>query len=389
MTSHGEGVPEVRVLHVHERAGFYGGVEQILYDTARGLAARGWPQGLLHADSAPQDEYLAAFESAGTDDALIASFAPDLLFLHKVEDPVRIAGLARRRPTVRMVHDHDLVCLRRHKYFPLNSRVCDRPAGLACYLNLCFIQRAARGSVLPIAFKGLGGVKAAIHAHREVRSLMVGSRWMARELTVNGLDPARIAIVPPIPAALAKSSPLPASDQPEVLFVGQVIRGKGVDLLLRALIQVPGEWHATIVGTGNHLDACRLLAQELGIAARVTFTGWVPHISLESYYAHAAVCVVPSRWPEPFGMVGVEAMARGRPVIGFAVGGIPDWLDDGVTGILVPEADTGALGAAIASLLADPRWAEALGQAGRARVRERFQPDQYLDRLMQVLGEAV
>ena len=171
--------------------------------------------------------------------------------------------------------------------------------------------------------------------------------------------------------------------------MGQVIRGKGVDLLLRALVQVPGEWHATIVGTGNHLDACRLLAQELGIAARVTFAGWVPHISLESYYAHAAVCVVPSRWPEPFGMVGVEAMARGRPVIGFAVGGIPDWLDDGVTGILVPEADTGALGAAIASLLANPRWATALGQAGLARVRERFQPDQYLDRLMQVLGEAV
>jgi glycosyltransferase involved in cell wall biosynthesis len=88
-------------------------------------------------------------------------------------------------------------------------------------------------------------------------------------------------------------------------------------------------------------------------------------------------------------MVGVEAMARGRPVIGFAVGGIPDWLDDGVTGILVPEADTDALGAAIASLLANPGWATALGQAGLARVRERFQPDQYLDRLEQVLGEAV
>jgi glycosyltransferase involved in cell wall biosynthesis len=211
---------------------------------------------------------------------------------------------------------------------------------------------------------------------------------MARELRINGLDPDRIAIVPPIPAALAEATPLPASGEPEVLFVGQVIRGKGVDLLLQALGQVPGDWHATIVGTGNHLDACRRLAETLGIAARVGFAGWVPHQALEPYYARAAVCVVPSRWPEPFGMVGVEAMARGRPVIGFAVGGIPDWLDDGVTGILIPEADTAALGAAIVELLAEPVRAEALGRAGVERVRDRFQPDQYLDRLMQILREA-
>jgi glycosyltransferase involved in cell wall biosynthesis len=87
-------------------------------------------------------------------------------------------------------------------------------------------------------------------------------------------------------------------------------------------------------------------------------------------------------------MVGVEAMARGRPVVGFAVGGIPDWLDDGVTGILVPEADTAVLGAAVAELLADPARAQALGRTGVEQVRERFQPDQYLDRLMQILGEA-
>ena len=287
-----------------------------------------------------------------------------------------------------MVHDHDLVCLRRHKYFPLTGRICDRPAGSACYLNLCCVQRAAPGSVLPIALKGLGQVKAAIRANREVRRLMVGSRWMERELVMNGLDPERVAIVPPIPAALADAQPVPPSREPEVLFVGQVIRGKGVDLLLKALVGVPDDWHATIVGTGNHLEACRALAGELKIAERVTFAGWVPHQDLESYYGRAAVCVVPSRWPEPFGMVGVEAMARGRPVVAFAVGGIPDWLADGVTGLLAPEADTGALGAAIASLLGDRERAAALGAAGLARVRAEFQPAHYLDRLMVILAEA-
>jgi glycosyltransferase involved in cell wall biosynthesis len=379
----------LRVLHVHERAGFYGGVEQILHDTARGLAARGWPQGLLHTDIDPQADFLSAFEQSGTGDDLIAAFAPDILFLHKVEDPARVAALARRHPTVRMVHDHDLVCLRRHKYFPLTGRVCDRPAGSACYIHLCCVQRAAPGSTLPIGLKGLGGVKAAIRAHRDVRRLMVGSHWMARELVMNALDPQRVAIVPPIPADLAEARPIPPSAEPEVLYVGQVIRGKGVDLMLKALARVSGDWHATVVGTGNHLDACRALARTLKIAERVTFAGWVPHQALENYYARAAVCVVPSRWPEPFGMVGVEAMARGRPVVAFAVGGIPDWLADGVTGILAPAADTAALGSAIAALLGDRERAAALGRAGLERVRTQFQPAHYLDRLIEILGAAV
>ncbi|KAA6183169.1 glycosyltransferase family 4 protein [Thiohalocapsa marina] len=381
----------LRILHVHERAGFYGGVEQILYDTACGLAARGWPQGLLHADPAPQHDYLTPFAWSGRDDRLIADLAPDVLFLHKLEEPAGVAALAAAYPTVRMVHDHDLVCLRRHKYLPLTGRICHHPAGMACYLNGCFVQRAAPGSRVPVRFKGLGGVKAAIRAHRAVRRLMVGSRWMRDELLMNGLDPERVVIVPPIPAALADARPIPpspSSTQPEILFVGQVIRGKGVDLLLQALAHVPGDWHATIVGTGNHLDTCRALAGKLGLAARVTFAGWVPHQALEPHYAQASLCVVPSRWPEPFGMVGVEAMARGRPVVAFGVGGIPDWLDDGKTGLLAPEADTEALGAAITRLLQDHDYARHLGQAGLERVQTRFRHEQYLDQIMAMLEAA-
>jgi glycosyltransferase involved in cell wall biosynthesis len=174
-----------------------------------------------------------------------------------------------------------------------------------------------------------------------------------------------------------------------VLFVGQVIRGKGVDLLLRALAEVPGHWHASIVGTGNHLSACKALAIKLDIAHRITFTGWVDHAALDDYYARASVTAVPSRWPEPFGMVGIEAMARGRPVVGFAVGGIPDWLEHGVTGLLAREADTATLAQNLARLLADPELAAMLGAKAAARVRERYRPDTCLDQLTAVLREAV
>jgi glycosyltransferase involved in cell wall biosynthesis len=375
----------MRVLHVHERAGFHGGVEQVLYDTARGLAGLGWPQGLLHGDPKPQSDFLAAFERASDDDDLLGDFAPDVLFLHKVERTDQVRHLAERLPTVRMVHDHDLVCMRSHKYFPISTRVCDRPAGIACYLHLCFVQKAGAGSRIPIRLAGVGERKRAIRAHAAVRRFLVGSEWMRRELVINGIPSESVEIVPPIPAALADIQTVPPSDAPEILFVGQVIRGKGVDLLLRALAEVPPPWHATVVGTGNHLDACRKLARQLGIDERVDFAGWVPHGELTRFYVDAALTVVPSRWPEPFGMVGIEAMARGRPVVGFAVGGIPDWLEDEVTGLLVPEADTGALATAIGRLLGDRSLRLRLGETAAQRVRQRFQPSAYLARLMQIL----
>jgi glycosyltransferase involved in cell wall biosynthesis len=378
----------MRVLHVHERAGFYGGVEQILHDIAAGLADRGLPQGLLHADPRPRSDYLGVFADSGTDTAVLERFQPDVLLLHKLQDPGRVADLAARFPTARMVHDHDLVCPRRHKYFPLSKRVCDRPAGAACWTHLCFVQRA-QGGPLPIKLKGTGEVRAALAAHVNVRRLIVGSRWMRDELRANGLPPARIRIVPPVPRSLARCEQQPPSSSPEVLYVGQVIRGKGVDLLLKALAQVPGEWHATVVGTGNHLDACKALAIKLDIAHRITFTGWVDHAALDAYYARASVSAVPSRWPEPFGMVGIEAMARGRPVVGFAVGGIPDWLDHGTTGLLAREADTDALADNLARLLADPELAALLGRRAAARVRERYSPDACLDQLTRVLRETV
>ena len=388
----------MRILHLNERAGVYGGVEQILRDMALGLAAAGHPQALLHDDPRPQADFLNAFEDCAGPfepyarpmaqlERSIARFRPDVLLIHKLDDTGVVAAASRLVPTARMIHDHDLVCLRRHKYFPIGHRICDKPAGMACYRHLCFIQRAKPGARLPVHLALVSTRRQAIAAHRDVRRFIVGSRWMRDELTMNGIDPARVEVLPPVPMALSKTSALAPSREPEVLFVGQVIRGKGVDLMLRALASVPPPWHATIVGTGNHLDTCKALASELGLAEQVEFAGWIDHSRLEQYYARAALSLVPSRWPEPFGMVGIEAMARGRPVVAFDAGGIPDWLDDGVTGLLAPQADVQTLGAHITRLLADPDLAARLGRQAATRVSERFRSDLFLRNLAAVLAD--
>ena len=377
----------MRILHVHDQAFFQGGVEQILFDTATGLSEKGCPQALLFSGEKIDESFSTPFECVSNDLSIIQSFKPDVALLHKVMDTARIMHLTEAVSTAHMVHDHDMVCPRRHKYFPLSLSVCDKPAGLSCYLNLCCVQTTGGDSLLPIKIEGTSKVKRQLQAAQNVQQFFVGSRYMKNELETNGILGDRIEIVHPVPAALQAPQAVPVSKTPGILFVGQVIRGKGVDLMLKALNRLSGDWQATIVGEGNHLDACKALAEQLGIANRVRFTGWIPHEELDDYYRSARLLVVPSRWPEPFGMVGIEAMARGRPVVAFANGGIPDWLDHGNTGFLVPEADLTGMASSIQALLDDASLAERMGEAGAAHVQSSFSHHTYLNQIKQQMDQ--
>jgi glycosyltransferase involved in cell wall biosynthesis len=165
-------------------------------------------------------------------------------------------------------------------------------------------------------------------------------------------------------------------DRAIVLFAGQIIERKGVADLLRAwsLVGTEATGRAELVlagedlaGGGEYRRAMERLAAELGCAAR--FVGFQPDVG--AWQLAADVAVVPS-WVEPLGLVVLEAMARGVPVIGCAVGGIPELIDPGQTGILIPPRSPEPLAAALRCLLADASLRQQLGAHGRQRCEERF-----------------
>ncbi len=155
-----------------------------------------------------------------------------------------------------------------------------------------------------------------------------------------------------------------------LLFVGRLTPIKGLETLFRALAVLKRDGLAAtrvrllVVGgaKGDPTDTARLrrLATELGVAAWVDFRGPQPQDVLPDYYAAADVCVMPSRY-ETFGMVALEAMACGIPVIASRAGSLAVTVQDGATGLLVTEGDVGALARAIAGLLTDDRRRAVLG----------------------------
>jgi glycosyltransferase involved in cell wall biosynthesis len=393
----------VRILFLHETCGYRGGVEQNVADTADGLTARGHACLLAYGVGVGRDAEAFRARFAGTaacEDlcaaapppeaaplaTLVARERPDVLYLHKVPSVVGCLPWLGRLPVLRMIHDHDLCCPRRHKYFAVTGRICHYGAGWRCWLDLAFLRRD-RSALGGVGVVDLFGHRAELRRHAALDALLVGSRFMREELIVNGIPPARVHIVPPVVRMAPPQASPPAAGH-RILYVGQLIRGKGVDLLLRALARLPLPVAADIAGTGNGLPALETQAARLGLADRVRFHGWTSRDDLEALYRGATVVAVPSRWAEPFGMIGLEAMQHGRPVVAFAVGGIPDWLEDGVTGLLVPEADVGGFARALGRVLTEPGLAARLGAQARARVAARFVFAEYLDRLEGLLRGA-
>jgi D-inositol-3-phosphate glycosyltransferase len=161
---------------------------------------------------------------------------------------------------------------------------------------------------------------------------------------------------------------------PRLVTVGRLVRRKGVDETVAALARVPGAELVVAGGTGpGDPDIARLarLADRVGVRGRVRFAGPVARSDVPALLrsADAVVCVP---WYEPFGMVPLEAMACGRPVVASAVGGLADTVVDGVTGVLVPPRDPRALATALRRLLAAPTVADGFGMAGRDRAEARY-----------------
>jgi glycosyltransferase involved in cell wall biosynthesis len=202
-----------------------------------------------------------------------------------------------------------------------------------------------------------------------------------RELARMSVPRERVTVVP-CGVDVAQFTPGPAlhapGGPPRLLVVGRLVERKGVDDVIRAMPRLPGVELVVAGGPpaeGLPVDpeAVRLqrTAEESGVQERVRLLGQISRAEMPALMRSADV-VVAVPWYEPFGIVPLEAMACGRPVVASAVGGLTDTVVDGVTGLLVPPRDPRRLASVVRDLLASPRLRTRLGRAGLARARAHY-----------------
>jgi glycosyltransferase involved in cell wall biosynthesis len=196
----------------------------------------------------------------------------------------------------------------------------------------------------------------------------LGERSARTVAELSGVSRERIRTIPSGVPDLPLEPLSRPTDGPVIGSLGRVERQKGFDILVRALPELP-DVTVVVVGDGSEREQLVGLADSLGVSDRITFTGWSDrarrHLTTFDLY------VQPSRL-EAQGLGIAEAMLAELPVVAAAVGGIPDVVVHGHTGLVVPPEDPPALAAAIRELLADPARMSEMGRRGRERALERF-----------------
>ena len=253
--------------------------------------------------------------------------------------------------TVCYIHDHEPICPRTYAYTPL-GRNCARPGGIWPCAFCAPLCRGWKGAIVRVLTQ-----RRRLRALSKFKKLVVISQFMKSRLVANGLPAEKIVVEPPNLDVLnaesqrsreSNSSTISASlrlcvEKIDLLYVGQLIRGKGVHLLLTAMARMRTPRTLDIVGTGTMEAKLKAQAAQLGLDGRVRFHGFQPNP--QEWMLRATCVVVPSFWQEPYGLVAAEAVALGCRVVAFAIGGLPEACDGKAT--LVPPGDITALATAL------------------------------------------
>ena len=306
------------ILYLGKYNGIIGGIERYMQKSAELLRNNGFNVHYLYTENGGRDPELfaAAFDSTAmfTLDNELLKMA-DMIIIHNIIPPELLKSLPADR-TFFFAHDHNIYCQRHHYYTPIGRTNCNRKRNPF----LCALCSLGRNAAPPL---------------KEYRKLpaLVLSDFMAENLRKNGFE--KVIKLPAFIKVVEKEHTFMPDGVLRILFLGQLIRGKGADLMLKSLAKLDVPFHCTIAGDGNDRAMLEKMVMDYKLQDKVHFTGFVSNP--ETLWDISDVFCFPIRWQEPFGLVGLEAIAHGIPVVAFDLGGVREWLVDIRNGSAVPE----------------------------------------------------
>jgi len=384
----------MNVLLVHNDYGDFSGEEAAMESLEAVLKSKGHSVGWMRRSSTEIDRMTfgrvrAFFRGIYSARArremrrLLSERRPDIVHVQNVFPLISPSVLVECRragvPVVMTLQNYRLVCptglhLR-------NGRVCEKCAGGNEYL--CVLYNCERSLFRSLGYALRNYVARKTRLFRDNVTLFICLTEFHRQRLIRVGYPEDRLVVLPNMTELPEPPSREAQVRPYVGYIGRISPEKGVPLLLEAARKMP-EVPFRAVG------ACERMP-ELSAAAppNFSFLGPLPHARTGQFYASSRFIVLPSTWFEGLPLVLLEAMAHFRPVVAPRIGGIPEVVDDGETGLLFQSGDVDALTKKIHELWHNPQLCERMGLAAREKVRSRYSPDAYYRGLMHIYEKAL
>jgi glycosyltransferase involved in cell wall biosynthesis len=350
----------------------------------------------------PDDSPMWCAEKIGSAAAIDAlrQWHPDVIYGHGLSDADVEAATVEAAPAVFFAHGYYGTCISGAKTFKYHDvHPCDRRFGWQCLMHF-YPHRCGGLNPLTMLHDFRRQTRRLVTL-RKYRAIVTASEHMREEYLRHGFVAQTVKVVPyPIdcePTPVISGIERKSERLSRLLFVGRMEELKGGSVLLDALPDVHRvigrPLHVAFVGDGSQrkkweAKAARLQAREPGL--NIEFTGWLQGAELRRAWYASDLLVVPSLWPEPFGLIGPEAAAYGLPAVGFDVGGISEWLRDGISGFLAsgnPPTASG-LAAAIVRSLIDPSEYVRLCQ-GAMQCAQSFSLGRHTAALLKIFSDTV
>jgi len=342
----------MKILIATSQRSIVGGVETYLQNVIPALYERGHQIAMLYdfdgsSDGATVDSpdrdlpvwFSGALREQPEQWRELTEWKADVVYSHGLGAADIEKKLQETFPVIRYVHGYWGTCTtgRKCHAFPA-IQSCERSFGPMC-LVLHYPRRC--GGLNPVLAWKMFQTERTNHALLAgYRAVLVASRHMHAEFARNGVRGEALRVVRlPLPGSTSDAAQIPRTPGSRLLFVGRLTDVKGVDFLIRAMAQAGAKLgrKLTLKVAGDGAERNKLQDLARREEAAVEFCGWIDNARKMELMRLADLLVVPSLWPEPFGLVGIEAASVGLPAAGFAAGGIPDWLIPGDTGELAPS----------------------------------------------------
>jgi glycosyltransferase involved in cell wall biosynthesis len=308
--------------------------------------------------------------------SVLKLFQPDIIHINNIDKKISpsILHLCENIPTVMTIHDYDLI-YPGAEYADIHD--CKLDYGVRCptctTLKSYILFRLKNLIRIPILKKYIN----IIIAPNKFMYKRVASQIKDIELTI-------------LNYGIYLNEFMPLKESKQILFVGRLEKVKGIYTLIYSFIKISKifkESRLLIAGDGKEMDNLFGLVKKLKLK-NVTFTGWLKDEELLALYESSDVLILPSIWDEPFGLVGIEAMSGGRPVIASRVGGIPDWLDDGKTGYLVDPGMPDQIAEKVIKLFSDRNLLIQMGKNARKRA-EQFSIEKHVEEIEKIYEQVI
>ena len=391
----------MKILHINGHLNFQGGIETYLLSLMPRLEELGHFQVVAfsegHAELAPHAHQIKGLSDFGAkaEKAGYAQFSrlldaekPDVIHLHNIHNIGPIQACLDAVPTVVTAHDYRYVCPASNFYFRRSAEVCPSSCGPHCFANAvvkrCLTPRPG------VAWNYYRRVKwIAANSNRFAR-VIAPSSYAASRFVQAGFSTDRVNVLPYFCPIIPEETPRPLPDQQNIVFLGRLSENKGVRYFIEALGLLPETVRGLVVGNLNSARTQELqsLATQSNCHDRLEMRAWAGRDEIRSIIKNASLLVFPSTWAETLGIVGLEALACGVPVVASDIGGVREWLQHGENGLLVPPKDKHSLAGAIRDILENPQRAQQMGERGIALVRSKFSVGHHLNGLLDIYANA-